>query len=117
MDNFTQHILQIRSVFQDIPLGIKQEVAIICTISHAEFTNLIGLRLHEGRIHSASEKNFKYYECLKLFKKKHSLKMHIKKVHDKAIREHCPKCEKALYNKYMLKKHIRKIHPATANIQ
>jgi uncharacterized C2H2 Zn-finger protein len=117
MDNFTQYILQISSVFQDIPLGMKQEEAIICNICHAEFSNLKGLRLHEGRIHSASEKNIKCCECLKLFKNKYSLKIHVKQVHDKTTREPCPKCEKVLYNKYMLKKHIKKNHPAIANIQ
>jgi uncharacterized Zn-finger protein len=117
MDNFTQQLLQVSSVFQGIPLDFKHEGIVTCSICEAEFSNLRGLRLHEGRIHSDSEKNIKCCECLRLFKNKYSLKTHVKQVHHKATREPCVRCGKVLYNKYMLKKHIKKCHPPIASIE
>ena len=116
MDNFAQELLQANSVLQNLPFSYKQDLVVKCSDCDAEFQNLRGLRLHEGRIHNVSDKNMQCCECSKLFKNKYSLRIHIKQVHDKATRECCAKCGKILYNKYMLKKHNRKHHPPIAAI-
>ena len=117
MDNFdTQELLQANSSFESLLYMYKQEEEVSCTECDAKFLNIRGLRLHEGRIHSISEKNIQCSECCKLFKNKYSLRIHVKQVHDRATRETCPKCGKILYNKYMLKKHIKKNHPPEAAI-
>lgn len=116
MDTFPQELFQGNSILQNLPFSYKSENSVTCAECDAEFSNLRGLRLHEGRIHNVSEKNTQCSECYKMFKNKYSLKIHVKQVHDKATREPCLKCGKILYNKYMLKKHSRKYHPPTADI-
>jgi hypothetical protein len=103
-------------MLRSLSLNFKQDCIVSCEECEAEFQNLRGLRLHEGRVHNVSDKNIKCCECTRMFKSKYSLRIHVKQVHDKATRETCTKCGKVLYNKYMLKKHMKKNHPPTANI-
>ena len=70
MDNFAQELLQANSVLQNLPFSYKQDLVVKCSDCDAEFQNLRGLRLHEGRIHNVSDKNMQCCECSKLLKEK-----------------------------------------------
>ena len=116
MDSYPHELIQALPAIQNLGAIHKHDESINCEECGAEFQNLRGLRLHEGKIHSLSEKNIQCSHCQKLFKTKYSLRVHVKQVHERATREGCPKCSKILYNKYMLKKHIKKAHPPEAAI-
>lgn len=88
-----------------------------CNECKLEFGSTRGLRQHEGKIHTKSEKILLCTECQKMFKNKYSLKVHLRQVHEKSIKLPCDKCGKILYSKYTFKNHQRKSHPPDAKIE
>ncbi|OMJ86843.1 hypothetical protein SteCoe_11551 [Stentor coeruleus] len=88
-----------------------------CHDCQLEFQSIRGLRQHEGKIHSKSEKILECSKCQKLFKNKYSLKAHLKQVHEKITKLPCEKCGKILFSKYTLKNHLKKHHPPQIRLE
>lgn len=88
-----------------------------CHDCQLEFQSIRGLRQHEGKIHTKSEKIIECSECQKFFKNKYSLKAHLKQVHEKITKLPCEKCGKVLFSKYTLKIHIKKHHPPQIRLE
>ena len=56
---------------------------------------------------------YKCEDCNKEYKKKDSLRVHIKIKHSRSVQSvQCVKCDKLFLNKYSLQKHLYKVHPS-----
>lgn len=82
-----------------------------CKGCYQRFNSIRGLRQHEGKIHTTSEKVIKCLICERLFKNIYSLKAHNDNVHEKLIKITCGICKKILFSKYTFKKHLKVKHP------
>ncbi|OMJ75095.1 hypothetical protein SteCoe_25832 [Stentor coeruleus] len=112
--NIHPHYIKDLSILHKDKLEKSQTFCQECKL---EFQSIRGLRQHEGKIHTKSEKILECNECHKLFKNKYSLKAHLKQVHEKMIKLPCEKCGKILFSKYTLKNHQRKNHPPQIRLE